>query len=137
MKHVAVLAALLLCSGVQAGELKLSLQGEGFGGTNLYVAVYSSAADFLVHDDKAIRKVVVANRNVTELSIQDLPAGEYAVAAFADVNGNGKLDSNFLGVPKEPAGMSRDAKGEFGPPKFADAVFKVGEGVTSQTIHIK
>jgi uncharacterized protein (DUF2141 family) len=137
MKFIAALTALLLSLSSQAGELKLSLQGKGFSGKNLFVAIYSSAANFLMYDDKAIRKVVVANGNATELSIQDIPAGEYAVAVFADINGNGKLDSNFLGIPKEPVGMSRDAKGRFGPPKFADAVFKVGEGVTSQTIHIQ
>jgi hypothetical protein len=38
-------------------------------------------------------------------------------------NSNGKLDRNFMGSPKEGVGASNDAKGSFGPPKFADARF--------------
>ena len=137
MKHIAVLAALLLPLSSQAGELKLILQGTGLSGKNLYVAVHSVAADFPVHDEKAIRSVVVAEGEATELLLPNVPAGEYAVAVFADSNGNGKQDKNFFGIPKEPVGTSHDAQGRFGPPKFADASFKVGEGVTQQTIHIK
>ncbi len=137
MKHIAILAALLLPLNSQAGELKLNLSGSGLSGKNLYVAVHSSAADFPVNDAKAIKSAVVANADTTELIISNVPAGEYAVAVFADINGNGKLDSNFIGIPKEPVGVSRGAKVRFGPPKFADAAFMVGEGVTLQTIQIK
>jgi len=137
MKHIAVMAALLLPLSSTAGELKLILHGTGLSGKNLYVAVHSVAVDFPVHDEKAIRSVVVAKGEATELLLPNVPAGEYAVAVFADSNGNGKLDKNFFGIPKEPVGTSLDAKGRFGPPKFADAAFNMGEGVTQQTIHIK
>ncbi len=135
MKHIAILSALLLPPCVQAGGLKLTLHGTGLGGKNIHVAVHSSAADFPVNDDKAIKGAVLARAGMAELTIPNLPAGEYAVAVFADING--KLDSNFIGIPREPVGFSRDAKGRFGPPKFADAAFKVGDGVTAQTIQLK
>jgi uncharacterized protein (DUF2141 family) len=56
---------------------------------------------------------------------RDLPAGTYAVAAFHDENGNGKLDRNLLGMPTESFGFSRDAQAMFGPPEFADAVLEL------------
>ena len=50
--------------------------------------------------------------------------GEYAASVFLDTNGNGKLDTNAIGSPKEPWGVSRNAKAKrFGPPLFKDAVF--------------
>jgi uncharacterized protein (DUF2141 family) len=52
-----------------------------------------------------------------------LAPGAYAVAVYHDENGNGKMDANFLGIPKEPTGASNDAKGKMGPPKFEDARF--------------
>jgi uncharacterized protein (DUF2141 family) len=52
-----------------------------------------------------------------------VPYGEYAVAAFLDMNGNGKQDRNFLGIPKEPYGFSNDARGTVGPAKWRDAKF--------------
>lgn len=137
MKHAATIAFLLLPFSSQAGDLKLTLNGSGFSGKNLYVTVHSLVADFPDRDDKAIKRVVAAGRDSTELLIPNLSPGDYAVAVFADVNANGKLDSNFIDKPKEPVGISRDAKGRFGPPKFADAVFKVGDGVTMQSIQIK
>jgi len=137
MKHIAVMAFLLLPISSQAGALKLTLQGEGIGGKNLYVAVHTSPADFPVRDDNALRLTIVATGDTAELLVPDVPAGEYAVAVFADSNENGKLDNNFFGIPKEPVGVSRNAKGRFGPPAFADAAFRVGDGVTSQTIQLK
>lgn len=137
MRITPLFFALALPFAAQAGELKLVINSSGLSGKNLFVAVHSIAADFPMKDDKAIKGAVIATGDRTELSIPNIAMGEYAVAVFADVNGNGKLDSNFIGMPKEPVAVSRDAKGRFGPPKFADAAFKLGEGVTRQTITIK
>jgi len=54
-----------------------------------------------------------------------VPPGVYAVAAVHDLNGNGRLDTNFLGMPKEPYGFSRAARGRFGPPSFEDAALRL------------
>jgi uncharacterized protein (DUF2141 family) len=52
---------------------------------------------------------------------KDLSVDQYAAVAFQDLNGNGKLDKNFLGIPKEPFGFSNHARASGGPPKFAAA----------------
>jgi len=39
-------------------------------------------------------------------SIQGLPQGTYAITALHDVNSNEKLDTNWIGIPKEPVGVS-------------------------------
>lgn len=50
--------------------------------------------------------------------------GEYAASVFLDLNGNGKLDTNAIGSPKEPWGVSQNAKAKrFGPPIYKDAKF--------------
>ncbi len=49
--------------------------------------------------------------------------GTYALACFHDENGNGKLDTNWLGIPNEGMVASNHAKGRMGPPKFEDAKF--------------
>jgi uncharacterized protein (DUF2141 family) len=49
--------------------------------------------------------------------------GTYAVSVFHDENSNGKLDKNFVGMPKEGVGVSNNAAGHFGPPKFDDMAF--------------
>ena len=65
----------------------------------------------------------------------DLPAGPYAVAAFHDLNGNGKLDRTALGPPAEPYGFSNDARGNFGPPGFDSAAIDLSPG--RHTIRIR
>ena len=47
-----------------------------------------------------------------------LPTGVYAVGIFHDLNGDGALSKNFLGMPKEPFGFSNNARARFGPPSF-------------------
>jgi len=54
--------------------------------------------------------------------------GQYAVSVFHDENSNGKMDTNFIGMPKEGVGASNDAKGHMGPPKFAAAAFRYTGG---------
>ena len=59
----------------------------------------------------------------------DLKKGFYAIAVFHDENDNGKLDTNFLGIPIEGSGASNGAQGWMGPPKFADARFEFTGGL--------
>ena len=59
------------------------------------------------------------------------PYAEYMggsiIKLFLDLNGNGEMDTNFLGIPKEPFGFSNNAKGKLGPPSFDAAAFQVRE----------
>lgn len=41
--------------------------------------------------------------------IKGLPPGEYSIMTFCDQNGNNRMDTNFIGFPTEPIGMSGSA----------------------------
>ncbi|NJN52817.1 MAG: DUF2141 domain-containing protein [Gammaproteobacteria bacterium] len=69
-------------------------------------------------------------------STDALPAGEYAIRVMHDVNGNSKLDANFVGMPTEPFGFSNDAAGSFGPPKWDAAKFTLDAGGATQRIRL-
>jgi len=64
-----------------------------------------------------------AKAGTTVVTVSGVPAGQYAAQAFHDENSNGEVDQNFLGVPKEGIGFSRDAKIVLSPPDWDDAVF--------------
>jgi uncharacterized protein (DUF2141 family) len=121
-----------------AGDLKLEIHGSGIAGKTLHMAVFAAehAQDFPMKDQYARTGMVVATSDTSELMLTNIASGEYAVAVYADINGNNKLDSNFLGIPKEPIGMSRNAKGRFGPPSFAEAAFKITDGVNTMPIQL-
>lgn len=59
---------------------------------------------------------------------QRVPKGTYGASAFHDENSNGKLDTNFVGLPTEDYCASRNARGTFGPPSFDDAKFEFRGG---------
>jgi uncharacterized protein (DUF2141 family) len=73
----------------------------------------------------------------TTLLFTDLPKGDYAVTAFLDENSNTKLDTNLLGIPTEPYGFSRNARGLMGPPTFADAAVRVEDSAQLQAFDLK
>lgn len=139
MKRLMLAAALLTTAGVQAGELKLELDGKGMAGNQIRIAIYSAnAPEQFPSDEKFYRGVVSeATSDRLTVTVPDLPPGKYAVAAYVDNNKNGKMDKNFLGVPKEIYGFSNDARGKFGSPKFSAAVFEVGENVVTKSIHLR
>lgn len=62
--------------------------------------------------------------------------GTYAVALFHDENGNGKLDTNFLGIPREGVGVSNNKMRTLGPPTWEDSKFVLaGNLVLNVTLH--
>jgi uncharacterized protein (DUF2141 family) len=70
------------------------------------------------------------------VAVPDIPPGTWAVLAYQDENENSRLDRNFIGIPKENYGFSRDAAGRFGPPGFDDAAIEVKDGTTVAPIKL-
>ena len=54
---------------------------------------------------------------------EDIPPGTYAIAVIHDENMNGKLDTNWLGIPREGYGFSNEEEGVAGVPSFSAASF--------------
>src|SRR5258708_2936742 len=82
-------------------------------------SLFNSADGFPDKTDKAIKLAngkIADGRAICEFS--NVAPGDYAISAFHDENSNGKLEKNFIGMPKEGVGASNDAKASFGPPKF-------------------
>jgi uncharacterized protein (DUF2141 family) len=89
----------------------------------LLVGLYNTEADFLKNRYKDA--VISIKNNKATLVFEDVPVGIYAVSFVHDENNNGKMDTNFMGIPKEDYGCSNNAKGTFGPPKWKDAKFEL------------
>ncbi|MFD2100416.1 DUF2141 domain-containing protein [Flagellimonas iocasae] len=89
------------------------------------VALYDSDETFLSFDKVLKSGSAPAHKGIVTLQIEDLPIGEYALAVFHDENGNGKLDTNWLGIPKEKVAFSRAKMKTFGPPKYKECAFQV------------
>jgi len=84
---------------------------------------------------KAEREAVTAIKQraivgAITFAISNLPAGEYGLQVMHDQNDNGKLDSNFIGIPTEPWAFSNNATGKMGPPSWEDVKFQLTDSVT-------
>jgi len=95
---------------------------------SIFLALYNSKETYMksaIHSSKA----KVTDKKAT-IVIEDLAPGNYGFSFFHDVNDNGKLNKNFLGIPKEPYGFSNNEKGMFGPPDYEDITVEVTQDTT-------
>jgi uncharacterized protein (DUF2141 family) len=108
-----------------AGRLVVVPMGLEKSEGSVMVQLAASASEF-AGDEEAVRSARVAVADLQAVCVfDDVPYGDYAVRVFHDENSNEKLDTNFVGFPKEKFGFSNDATGRFGPPDFEQAVFRL------------
>lgn len=129
------IAILSACSAAGAADLSVRVEDVRSAQGNIMVAVYDSADSFLKRPAKAAR--VAATAGAVELVIRDLPAGEYGIALFHDSNGNGKMDSNAMGIPSEDHAFSNNARGTMGPPKFEQVKFSLPDAGATATVSLR
>jgi uncharacterized protein (DUF2141 family) len=67
---------------------------------------------------------------------EEVPAGVYAIAVIHDENMNGKLDTDWLGIPTEGYGFSNGARGVLGAPSFSAASFRYDGQGRAMTIRL-
>jgi uncharacterized protein (DUF2141 family) len=121
-------------------ELRVSISNIRQAQGSIYVAVYNNEADFLSTDSERIqyRKIVsVGSTGSLDISFPNLPPGNYAISCFHDVNGNGKLDTNLLGIPSEPYCFSNNARPKFRAPYWSEAKFYLAANGASQSIRLE
>lgn len=68
---------------------------------------------------------------------EDLPYGNYAVGVLHDKDENGEMTKNFIGMPKEGFGFTRDYKVIYRAPKYDEANFELDTPTKSITVTIQ
>ena len=92
---------------------------------NIACALFESPAGFPVEFLHYATNIIVMKIRDTKATCDfiGIPRGKYALAVVHDENMDGKLDTNWLGIPTEGYGFSNDAKATLGPPSFSAASF--------------
>ncbi|MDQ0568864.1 uncharacterized protein (DUF2141 family) [Variovorax paradoxus] len=129
-------AALLSPLAALAADLSLNVAGGPATEATLYVALYDSAAAFAGGKSLAAQTVPL-RAGAAQLRFNGLAPGRYALRVFADENGNGKLDTNLVGMPIERYGFSNDAKGNRGAPDFEAAALNVESADLQTAIQLR
>ena len=126
MKGLLAFACWLFAVGLFAqspGELSITISNIHPVEGNIFIAIYDNNDDYMDIEKASFQKIAAVESDVQTIIMNNIPAGEYAVSVFHDLNNNGKLDTNAIGIPVEPYGFSNDARGKFGPPKFRNTKF--------------
>lgn len=89
----------------------------------MFIGLYNTKEGFLNKMFKGATSKITDN--TCTVTFDTIPEGVYAVSIFHDENDNGKMDTNFMGIPKEDYGCSNNASGFMGPPKWDDAKFEL------------
>jgi uncharacterized protein (DUF2141 family) len=141
MKSI-LLAGLLFSAAVSAAEspnLRVIATNVRSDAGQVIVWVYDNKDDWLSDRYRTFKSVKVAGNRVGDSVTLELllPPGEYALSVFQDVDNDTKLKSNFIGLPKEPAALSNNLRPKFGPPRYKDAVFTIGDQLVEQKLALQ
>ena len=97
-------------------------------GKAVRLTIYDSEENFL-QTASAKLEALVNEDGVAVASLDSLTPGDYAIAAYLDENGDGKLNrGKLLGIPKEPVAFSNGVKIKLSKPRYEDAKVRVEPG---------
>lgn len=122
-----------------AAELTVLVDNVNDDAGQVLVGVFDQAETFprvMLRGERAAAKDRDASGRV-KIVFTGLAPGRYALSAFHDIDDNGNLNANLMGLPTEPYGFSRDARGNFGPPTFSDAAVDVPEAGLTITVRVQ
>lgn len=131
----AFLCASLALQAQATLTVEVTLNKPGAGGV-LRVALCPSSESFSLEKGCTVMQAK-ATGPMVQLRFEGLQEGEVALKLFHDVDGNGKLDTNWMGIPKEPYGFSNDAMGTFGPPTWEQARISIKPGANVTKVRMK
>lgn len=131
---LAASAAALAADGVGTIEVIVHVKHDA---GQVYASLINRAENFPGGDEPPFQAASAKQKDgKARIVFRNVPYGEYAVSAYHDEDGNGSLKTVYGTIPLEGFGVSRDAKGVRGPPKFQDAKFRLDSASATQEIHL-
>jgi len=127
-----ILLGCLACAFAQDCSVTVEVSGVEPKAGTVYLAVFNSESSYKKKETFQTRKAD-ADGTILEIPLV-LPAGDYVIVVFQDLNMNVKLDANFIGIPKEPVGIS-NYDGKSIPGGFSK--LKMTVSASTKTIPIK
>jgi len=114
-----------LLAKAELAHLNVTVRGLKPATGTIEVSVFNSAETFMKRPVLQKSKRLKGEAELT-VKFAGLSNGDYAVVVVHDANGNGVLDTGFLGFGGEQYGYSNDASSWWGRPSFKQASFSLG-----------
>jgi len=121
---VFILAFFVSTAYAQGGTVTVKITGLKKIKGEVLIGLYNKAKGFpdIGKEYKGI--AIEVKTNSITYTFVDVPPGDYAIAVVHDINTNGKVDYNFIGLPLEMYAFSGNS-GCIGKPPFKKAKFKL------------
>lgn len=126
----------LAFSQSNGNKLVVSIKGlesnEGF----VRIALCNSRESWEGSKDIYKGSMSAIKNNTSTCEFTEIPFGEYALRVYHDENSNNKLDTNFMGIPKEDYGFSNNATVTFSMPDYDRVKFNFNKNAQVITINV-
>ncbi len=134
-------AAVLLPKVAQASlSSNLTVEIDGLKNRNgqVCLSVFASSQGFPDHRDRAVKSQCIKITDTpVQVTFENLPAGNYAIAAFHDSTSSGQLRRGALGIPIDEFGFSGNPVIRTGPPTFNESAVLVAGQTTYVQIQLR
>lgn len=118
-----VVGLVALAGSAQAANVEVVIEGAEPGAGAVYVTLCQNN---LTETGCRLGQDASARGGSQRFLFRDVPPGAWAVAAYQDLDGDGRLGRTPLGLPLEPYGFS-GAVGRRARPEFREAGFVLAE----------
>ncbi|AWX44392.1 hypothetical protein HME9304_01392 [Flagellimonas maritima] len=119
---------------VENGSITVTVNGIEKQKGQIVFMLFDREEGFPKEVDKAFKKGIVSTFDTSATyTFENIPNGKYAIAVFQDENKDGEIETNFIGMPKEPVGASNMTK--MGKPSFSKCAVQLQE--PSKSIRLK
>lgn len=126
-----ILASICLSSFTQApqtGNIEIRITGLRSTKGKVSVNLFNGKDGFPDDPLKSFGwKTVKIVPDTVVIVFEDLPFGNYAVSVLHDENSNGKMEKNFLGIPKEGFAFSNNCTPKMMSPSFGEAMVNLNK----------
>ncbi len=110
----------------QAKSIEINIPNIKSDKGEILIALFNKSDGFPENANNAFQTAKMkAKKGLQIMTLHNISDGRYALAVFHDENGDGKMNKNMLGIPKEGYGVSNNVKNLMSAPTFKEASFVV------------
>ncbi len=132
---IKIFAILLLSALLSSSKviLRVEVKNVQVGKGSVVADIFHGKNNFL--KKHLLEKTIKADSSIINFTFE-IPAGEYVVAVYQDLNNNKKLDKGIFSIPTEPYGFSNNYRPFMSAPKYNGCKFWLARD-TVITINLK
>ncbi|MBT8494199.1 MAG: DUF2141 domain-containing protein [Deltaproteobacteria bacterium] len=111
------------------GQITIYMSGFRNAKGNAAIALFTSPKGWPEKGQLAtFRREARIVKGKAKIVVKNVPPGEFAIALLHDENKNKKMEKNFLGMPQEGFGFSRNPKIKMGAPGWKKVALRLDPG---------